>query len=464
MKKTLLTILFLFILLILYDTIGHIIVPKIGINNFKQLYKEKENIDILFVGPSTTFYTLSPMYIWNKYGVLTYNRGSASQNYKLSYILMEEGIKKLKPKLVVFDISLLAILEDNKYINNAVMNSIKSPYIRIKTQALYDNTTIFNTNFKELNVYNLYHARIKNLESYDFYTFNYYKGFNSSIFFNKSEIFLENNERKIELYETVKEYTDKYVQLADKYGIDILFICPPTATDRVRYYNAFTKYAQEKKYRYINYNLKNMEIEFDNKHDYLDKFHLNYYGSLKMTDHLISYIIDNYNVPIRKGDPKYKKWDEDYIKYARAINREEIRELPDFNRWKNQAFYDNYTIIISSNGNVMNQLPQDIKSFLKSKGLNKYNTDKANMQYIAIIDDNKVFYEEISDRPVEYKGRMKRFVNLMVKSDGNSTINVSGKPRSKNKYGLNMVVYDKVNKEVVDSIWIDPNKPNEVRR
>ncbi len=49
------------------------------------------------------------------------------------------------------------------------------------------------------------------------------------------------------------------------------------------------------------------------------------------------------------------------------------------------------------------------------------------------------FYEEISNEQVESKAR------------------------SKNKYGLKMVVYDKINKEVVDTIWIIPNIPNLIR-
>ena len=34
----------------------------------------------------------------------------------------------------------------------------------------------------------------------------------------------------------------------------------------------------------------------------------------------------------------------------------------------------------------------------------------------------------------------------------------------KNKYGLNFVVYDKVNREVIDSIWLDPKDYNKVNR
>lgn len=95
----------------------------------------------------------------------------------------------------------------------------------------------------------------------------------------------------------------------------------------------------------------------------------------------------------------------------------------------------------------------------------KFETDKKNQKYAAIIDDGKVFFEEISDKKVEYKGRMKNKVNLLVSSENKqATINVSGKPRSKNKYGINFVIYDKVNREIVDSIWLDPSNFNQVRR
>ncbi len=106
-----------------------------------------------------------------------------------------------------------------------------------------------------------------------------------------------------------------------------------------------------------------------------------------------------------------------------------------------------------------------MKDKFKSLGLNKFETDKKNQKYAAIIDNGKIFFEEISDTKVEYRGRMKNIVNLTVSSENKkSIINVSGKPRSKNKYGLNFVIYDKVNREIVDSIWIEPDKPDVVKR
>ena len=123
-------------------------------------------------------------------------------------------------------------------------------------------------------------------------------------------------------------------------------------------------------------------------------------------------------------------------------------------------------MLISTNGdNVLNRLPQNMKDKFKTLGLNKYETDKKNQKYVAIIDNNKVFFEEISNKKAEYKGRMNNIVNLLVSSENKkATINVSGKPRVKNKYGINFVIYDKVNREIVDSMWIDPSKPDVVRR
>ena len=452
----------LIIVLVLYYT-GTIIVSKAGTSNFRQFYKEKENIDVIFIGPSTLYYVISPMYIWDKYGIVTYNRGTQSQTYSLSYSLLEESLKRGKPKLIVFDVSLLVILENNKNINNAVMNQIVSPLLRNKTRLLY------NDNISSLNIFNLYHDRIFNLSKLDFFTESVYKGLSANpVFGFNSNLKDKDDGSNIELDKIVEEYTQKYIELSKKYNTDIMFVCMPAMSNRKKYNRAFSKLASSLNVPYINYSDDNMSdlIGIDSKKDFIDPYHINIYGARKVMDHLIPYIIEHYDIPNRKNDPTYASWNEDYIKYARAINREEIRALKSFKEWQNLAYYDNYTILISTNGdNVLNRLPQSMKDKFKSLGLNKFETDKKNQKYAAIIDNNQVFFEEVSDKKVEYKGRMKNLVNLLVSSEFNkATINVSGKPRAKNRYGINFVIYDKVNREIIDSIWVDPAKPDEIRR
>lgn len=452
----------LIIVFVLYY-IGTIIVSKAGTSNFRQFYKEKENIDVLFIGPSTIYYVISPMYIWNKYGLVTYNRGTQAQTYALSYSLLEESLKREKPKLIVLDISLLVILEHGKNINNAVMNQIASPLLRNQTRLLY------NDNISALNIFNLYHDRIFNLSKLDFFTESFYKGLLANPFFwFNSNLKDMDDGSNIELDKIVIEYTHKYIELSKKYNADILFVRMPSLSNRKKYYREFSKLAYSLNVPYLNYSDDNMSalIGIDFKKDFVDQYHMNMYGGRKVMDHLIPYLIEHYNIPKRKNDPAYASWNEDYIKYARAINREEIRKLKSFQEWQNLAYYDNYTMLISTNGdNVLNRLPQSMKDKFKTLGLNKFETDKKNQKYSAIIDNNQVFFEDVSDRKVEYKGRMKNIVNLLVSSEPNkATINVSGKPRAKNRYGINFVIYDKVNREIVDSIWVDPAKPDEIRR
>lgn len=477
MKKIIYITIFILISFCMILQFQKIIINKTMMYDFNNFYKEDKNIniDVFLMGSSHMYFSMSPMEIWQKYGIVSYHRGTASQYYKLSYKLMEEVFKYYKPKLIVFDIYMLinlSFIKDTR--TDPVLASIDG--YKFKYNAYFYIYKDKKEVLKRINTFNKFHSRWKDLNEYDFHSESYWKGkyYGTCMpdgSWHKQHLIgnfkYKTNDKVGILNEETIIYAEKMVELAKINKAKLLFIKLPEYEYNGEYhmqYNAFEQLAKQKGWDFIDYNKLYSITKLNTQNDFRDIGHLNLYGARKVMDHLIPYIIDNYNIPIHKGDPKYKKWDEDYIKYARAINREEIRELPDFNRWKNQAFYDNYTVMISSNGNVMNKLPQDIKSILKSKGLNKYNTDKANIRYAAIIDDNKVFYEAISENPVEYKGRMKRKVNLLVKSDGNSIINVSGKPRSKNKYGLNMVVYDKVNKEVVDSIWIDPNKPNEIRR
>lgn len=480
MKKMAYVFVFFIITLLFYIKYEDILRNKLYIYDFKEFYNLESNLDVIFLGTSHIQFSMSPMEIWNKYGIITYNRATPSQHYKLTYFLEKEIFQLYKPKLLIIDIYYLLTLTDynrNKRADITLygLNNKYSTYLGFKEIFGYNTNEVF----KKMNITNIFHTRWKELTRYDFEKDKFWYGrfFGTYTIFpewqkmhmiNKQKIpnIIQNSKKSIIDNETLT-YIDKIVSIAKNNNTSVLFINTPTATfdnDILSLLSSFNTYASTNNIDFVDYNTMTKKLNLDYASDFLDKLHLNLYGSRKVMDHLIPYIIEHYNIPNRKNDPAYASWNEDYIKYARAINREEIRELKSFDDWKKQAFYDNYTVLLSTNGDVLKKLPDTLKNNLKSFGLTKYNTDKPNMRYAAIIDDNKVFFEEISNKPVIYKGRMKNIVNLLIKSDGKSTINVSGKPRSKNKYGLNFVIYDKINREIVDSIWIDPNKPDVVRR
>lgn len=467
MKKVISIIIFIIGLNSILFYIAYTLLPKESGYNAIDYYKNNNQLDIIWLGSSTTYWAISPMYIWNKYNITSFNNAHRAQGLTSFYLMQD--MMKYNMDLIFFDIT---VFMSDTVIYNKNIEELHQWYLTILTRyQLIKDTGNNYLDILYLKLMEQFHSRWKNINEKEFINNEidyYYLGQDSNIRRHR----IQNQENKLKpitgkfkLNDNTLKFIDNMSRYIKDNNLNVVFWFPPTA-DQARYERSFLFEEVIKKYDipYINFSKVWKEAGIDYSKDFLDLRHINIDGGEKVADYLIEYAMKNYNIKSHKNDPAYASWNEDYLKYARAINREEIRELKSFTDWKKQAFYDNYTVLLSANGDVLRKLPDTLKNDLKCFGLKKYNTNKANMRYAAIIDDNKVFFEEISNKPVTYKGRMKNIVNLFVSSDGNATINVSGKPRSKNIYGINFVIYDKVNREIVDSIWIDPRKPDMVRR
>ena len=460
-------ILFLTLTSFIFLKIEYILTYKDSTDQPYSYYNDKSQLDIVFIGTSQLFNSIIPVQLWNDFGITSYNRAKDAQFYKVSYYLIKEAIEEKKPKIIVMDVLYLLHLQDLAN-GSKQINRLKFSLNRYQGfKDIYPNENIVN-----LFSYNYYHSRWKLLQYYDFNTTLENVFFGYAVLpriFNinsKPELSNKNNTPEKILKNDTILYAKKIVELCKKNNTEIIFVRIPQVQDKLleSRNQLFEDFCKKNNYVYIDFNKNLNMVGIDFNTDFYDAYHLNRYGAIKITSYIGKYLVDNYNLIDKRNNRKYEKWNLKSNEYKRFINKEELYRIKSFTHWKKQAFYDNYTVMISINGDVLSKLPDTLKNDLKSFGLNKYNTDKANMRYAAIIDDNKVFFEEISNKPVTYKGRMKNIVNLLISSDGKATINVSGKPRSKNKYGLNFVIYDKVNREIVDSIWIDPSKPDEVRR
>lgn len=70
----------------------------------QEYYDNYGNNDIIFYGDCEAYEVISPVTLWNDYGVTSYIRGSAQQLVWMSYYLMEETLKYEKPKVIVFSV------------------------------------------------------------------------------------------------------------------------------------------------------------------------------------------------------------------------------------------------------------------------------------------------------------------------------------------------------------------------
>ena len=78
----------------------------------QEFYDETTPIDVIFVGPSTIYNAVSPIWMWERYGFTSYVRGNASQTMWQSYYMVEDAINTNKPKVVVVDVTFIRHADD----------------------------------------------------------------------------------------------------------------------------------------------------------------------------------------------------------------------------------------------------------------------------------------------------------------------------------------------------------------
>ena len=80
----------------------------------EEYYQENAGHDVIFIGDCEVYGNISPVTLWEKYGITSYIRGSAQQLIWQSYYLMEETLKYEKPKVFVFNVLAMKYNEPQK--------------------------------------------------------------------------------------------------------------------------------------------------------------------------------------------------------------------------------------------------------------------------------------------------------------------------------------------------------------
>lgn len=313
MKKIILSIIFITLVVVVLVRVDKILcvkhIPPFVYKNLNEPY----NVELLFLGTSRIGLTMHPLYIFKKYGVVSYNLASSSQSYKTIILLL----KKYKPKYAVIDLT--SIYRDYDTFKSIEMLNMFPFYERIsvakelfgKDKYLYEINTLFkyHSRWKELNVYkNLSDNEYKVL-NFDFTNGKEYEYLKGSWIFSYS-FKISNNEinfsDKNVNFESSKIIINSIMDTASKAGTNILFIIPTNIIDNRAYHREFIKYAIEKNIDFIDYNNSELmkKINLDYKKDMMDVSHLNMYGSYKVTDDLIEYLMDKYRLKDERKNSK----------------------------------------------------------------------------------------------------------------------------------------------------------------
>ena len=312
MKKIINICLFFLILFIMLIILSKIFIPKTNIERTatksygsNNVLGEKDNtIDLVVLGNSEACTSIIPMKLWEDYGYTSYSCGNPGQLLSDSIKTLQDVMKRQKPKVVV-----------------------------LEATSIYDKISItipIARAVKDLLPIAEYHQRWKNLTLEDFYSkveyksVDHMKGFRYKKISDPADIsnYMQYTKDINKIGSIEKYYLKMISDYCKKNNIKLIIISVPSPKNwDYKKHNAVKKFADEEGVDYIDFNLLTDQLNIDWNTDTSDKGdHMNYYGSVKLTNYFEKYLNDKNLLQSHKDDKKYSKWNDDLKKYKETTN------------------------------------------------------------------------------------------------------------------------------------------------
>jgi hypothetical protein len=332
MKYFVRTLIFLGILTFALAFLSKVFRPVWNTDDILSGYKseEKNSIDVLFVGDSDIYNGISPMEIYEKYGITSYDYASSAASNLLMYYMMLEALKTQTPKVVVMDETSIFGYKEGETNTHRAMDLM--PLDSVKFGLINDAGYNFNIGDRLTILFPFfrYHDRWNKINLNDFNkdseVINYYKGYT----FSNTVKAAENEDSYMEGLNEEVDFSTSYLpasvikakEYCDEHGIEFLLISmPDTSAWSYAKYEKMSEWTKENNINYVDFNMLLDEVGISFKTDTPDGgMHLNISGAIKLSNYLGKYLSENYDLPDHRGEWKYKKWDESLMHYIDERN------------------------------------------------------------------------------------------------------------------------------------------------
>ena len=330
--------------LFLFFALQRLLVPKyahslIEGGMISEYYREVKEHDVIILGDCEVYDNISPVALWEEFGITSYVRGSAQQLIWHSYYLLEETLRYEKPGVVVY--SVLAMMYDKPQregYNRLTIDAMKFSDIKMKAAAAS------RVEGEDLISYALpllrFNDRWSELSSEDFeyifkrpsVTFNGYMLRSDVLPVDIGDIPAGERIADYRLGEGVYRYLDMIAGVCRENGIDLLLIKAPILRPwwHDEWDAQLEEYAHRNNLRYINFIERIEEIGIDfNEDTFNGGLNLNVYGAEKFSSYLGKILQAEFGVSDRRGEPvTAARWNEKVSEYERmkAVQLNEIEE------------------------------------------------------------------------------------------------------------------------------------------
>lgn len=345
----------------------------------QDFFEQEENFDVLFLGSSHVLNAISPMDLWNDYGIVSYNLSNHAERLVGTYYNMLLALQETNPKMVVVDTFLSyenTKTHKKKEYTHSLLDGYPISYTKyLAIRDLFEGDNLLEREIEFLFPFSMYHARWDELVENDFrLQSKYEKGAESRINVAVPNEIIPID--SVEIYsgeETINMlYLRRIIEYCKSNNIEILITNLPYPADEEKI--AISKYVQKIANEYeVNYiNFLNMNNIVNHDTDYFDKEgHLNPSGARKITDYLGKYIKENYNIPDQKDNGAYSFWYNDYEEYI-------INKI--YNLKANEKKLNNYLMLLYRE--------KDIKYEIKISSKKKIEEGSVLQKLLANLENN----------------------------------------------------------------------------
>lgn len=265
--------------------------------------EEKDSVDLLVLGDSESYTSVSPMQLWEEQGMTAYVCGQPGQEIQETYYMLKTALQEQNPKVVLLETNLM-------FRDPGPVDNVKSA----AAESLRHHLPIFR-------FHNLWKCIFNGKKPGEVS----YKGFilRGGISPFDSGDYMKETDEVQDIPATVRIYMNEIQKMCNENGASLVLMSAPSPRNyNYKKHNAITEYAKESGLSYFDLNMQAKELGMDWKTDSYDKGdHLNLNGARKVTTWVGKYLKENYDLPDHRGKSEYKSWDEEKEKYEESIKK-----------------------------------------------------------------------------------------------------------------------------------------------
>jgi len=333
-----------------------------GGGGWQHFYRmENDRIDVMFFGSSHAHCTVDHGYLWDNYGMAGYTLSAGSQQLDSTAYFVKEALRSQKPKVIAVEMMGTVMGEFINTDADVYRNSLGMKwsgnlvrYVNYLADSMDMDHTWRNEILAKIPVV---HSRYRELVRSDFeddlpFMLGYRGSYEVAPLERPEE---EDSGAAAELSGEVLEALGEIVNEAKKKGVGLVFFAAPFAVtdEQQRGFEAVEEFAESQGVPFINYNKLYDEIGIDFAADFRDDGHVNNYGAAKVTAHLASFLKDHYELPDRRGDGRYRIWEENSLYLRNKALGHELENAADVNEYLGllAEIKDEKTVLIALTGN-----------------------------------------------------------------------------------------------------------------